>query len=395
MATLNWSDLVELTHDQGKQDLLVMLEAQGFQGSAWQEGDPALFGVEIGAEIESRNSKYAVFLRDMGLNATATGEALTKLSKSHFGNDRNPAVETQRSITLACAATSGPYVINVGDLVLTEPGGQTFRNVAGLSFSYPANLTSGGSLTLLFEAEVAGAAGNVANDTVTQFVTTLAGVTVTDDTLYRTGENEESDERLRLRNETTAATRSLEPIDDTIENLVLELDATLVTPGINSTNPRGPGTFDVYLAQELTTASGAQVLAVQAALDARVMGDTSGAANTRPGYAIAAPTLALDLIGTVYYAPTFAAADVQTGVLAALTAYLKTIPMGGFDYAPGLADVVPKNELENVIRSATVNGQAGAIRTVSLSTPSGDVSVSAFEKVIQGTWALTYTPTLS
>lgn len=391
--TLAWADVKELSHDQAKQLILDWLAAVGFVGSSWQPFDPASFGVEGGSEIWAQLSKYAVYLRDMALNETAEGEALTRLSRSRFGNERNLAVETQRSITLSCAAGSGPYTINLGDVVLTDDLGNTFRNVAGLAVVYPATLPTSGTLTMLFEAEVAGAQANVANDTVSQFVTTLAGVTVTDDTLTRAGSDQESDARLRVRNSTTVATRSLEPIRDTIENLALEAAPTVYQVAIDDENPRGAGTFDVYLAGELTTATVDDVNDVQAALDARVMGDTSGAANTRPGYAIASPTLAINITGTVYYAPTQSAADVQAAVVAALQEFLKTIPLGGFDYAPGLEDVVPKNEIENAIKATAVNGQVGMIRTVNLSTPSGDVSVSAFEKVIQGTWTLTYTPT--
>jgi hypothetical protein len=392
LADLNWADVVEITHDQAKQSLLNDLAAQGFTGNSWQEGDPALFGVEVGAEIYRALTKYAVFLRDMALNETATGEALTRLSRSRFGNTRNESVSAQRSITLSCAAGSGPYVINSGDVVLEDAAGEhSIRNVAGLSVVYPANLPTSGTLTLLFEAELPGADSNLGDDSYVSFVTTLAGVTVTDDTPYRIGEDEESDARLRTRNATTIATRSLEPIADTIVNLALEAAPTVYSVAVNDENPRGAGTFDVYLSGELATATGSEVNSVQAALDAKVMGDTTGIPSTRPGQAIAAPTLALNITGTVYYSPTFAAADVEAGVEAALRDFLRTVPLGGFDYTPVLDDVVPKNDIENAIKNATVNGQAGAVRTVSLSTPAADVAVSTYQKVIEGTWTLTYT----
>lgn len=390
---MNWADIVTLTYEQAKQLILNNLAAVGYQGTSWEEGDPALAGVEIGSDLWKNLSAYAVFLRDMALNDTATGEALTRLSKSRFGNTRNPSVSAQRQITLSCAAGSGPYPINLGDSVIEDDDGHTIRNIAGLGVSYPANLSSGGTLTLLYEAETPGADANVPDDSYTNLVTTLAGVTVTDDTAYRIGENEESDARLRARNATTIATRSLEPIADTIENLALEAASTIYSVKGDFENPRGPGTFDVYIAGELATAGSSEVLAVQAALDAKVMGDVSGAANTRPGYAIAAPTLTLDLVGTVYYAPTYNAADVEAGVEAALRDFLRTIPLGGFDFTPSLTDVVPKNDIENVIKSALVNGQSGVIKTVTLATPAADLSVTSFQKVIEGTWTLTYTPT--
>lgn len=395
MSELDWADVVEITHDQAKQQILDYLASEGYLGTSWQEGDPALFGVEIGAEIWANLSKYVLFLRDMALNDTATGEALRRLSKSRFGNTSNEAVTAQRQITLACASGSGPYSINLGDLVLEANDGQSIRNVAGLSVVYPANLPNGGTLTLLCEAETPGSQANLASSSYTNFVTTLAGVTVSSDTSYRLGSDAESVTRLRARNSSSVATHSLEPIADTIENLALEAAPTVTIVAVDDENPRGAGTFDVYLAGDLATATASEVTAVQAALDLKVMGDTSGIPSTRPGYAQAAPTLSLNITGTVYYNPTFSAADVQTGVVAALRAFLATIPLGGFDYTPGLSDVVPLNEIEAAIRTATVNGQSGAVRTVALSTPAGNTAVTTFQKVIEGTWTLTYTPTAS
>src|SRR5690606_23973021 len=170
----------------------------------------------------------------------------TRLSRSRFGNERNPALATQRKLTLACAAGEGPHTIGLGDLVATDADGHTFRNIEGLDIVYPITLASGGTVTLLFEAEIAGAAHNVANGNVNALVTTLAGVTISADVLYRAGQDEESDERLRARNASKVATRALEPIRDTIENLALEAAPAVTAVGIDDENPRGAGTFDVY-----------------------------------------------------------------------------------------------------------------------------------------------------
>lgn len=390
---LDWEDFRVITHEEARAELLETLEGAGFQGTSWQEGDPALFGVELGAALMARLSAYAVFLRDNALNDTAKREGLTRLSRSRFGNERNPALATQRKLTLTCAAGEGPHTIGLGDLVATDADGHTFRNIEGLDIVYPITLASGGTVTLLFEAEIAGAAHNVANGNVNALVTTLAGVTISADVLYRAGQDEESDERLRARNASKVATRALEPIRDTIENLALEAAPAVTAVGIDDGNPRGAGTFDVYLAGDLATATQEDVDAVQAALDARVFGDTSGDPNTRPGYAVAATPLALDITATVYYSPAFEAAAVQAGVEAALLAFVRSIPLGGFDYSSALEDVVPVTEIAAAIKNATVNGQQGAVRAVVIATPSADVEPDPFEKVIPGTWTLTFTPT--
>jgi hypothetical protein len=391
VADLEWADIVEISHDEAKQGILELLDAQGYEATAYQEGDPGLLGVEIGADLQASASRFAVFLKKAAFNDTATKTALTSLSHSRFGNDRNESVAAQRSITLACAAGNGPYAIDLNDIVLEDEDGHQVHNVATTAVTYPVNLTSASPLTLTFEALVPGSESDVPADSYTSLVTTYVGVTVTDDTPTRNGAPEESDARLRLRNSTKVATRSLEPIEDTIVNLALEAAPTVYTVKVDGQNPRGAGTFDVYLAGELATATASEVNSVQAALDLRVQGDTSGIPSTRPGYAQAAATLALDITGTIYFDPLYSSADVAAAVVTALTDFLKTIPLGGFTYASGLANVIPINEIESAIKNATVAGQSGAVKTVALTTPAGNVAVSLMRKVIQGTWNLTYT----
>jgi hypothetical protein len=395
VADLEWADIVEISHDDAKQGILDQLDAQDFGGNAWQEGDAGLLGVEIGADIQNSSSRYAVFLKKSAFNDTATKEALTNLSRSRFGNTRIDAIAAQRSITLTVASGSGPYAIDLNDIVLEDEDGHQVHNVATTAVTYPVNLTSAAPLTLTFEALVPGSDSDVPADSYTSLVTTYVGVTVTDDTPSLNGAPEESDTRLRLRNSTKVATRSLEPVDDTIVNLALEVAPTVYTVKVDSENPRGAGTFDVYLAGELATATSTEVNAVQAALDARVMGDTSGIPSTRPGYAQAASTQSLDVTGTVYYDPIYSSADVAAAVVTALTNFLKTIPLGGFIYSTGLANVVPINEIESAIKGALVGGQSGAVKTVALTTPAGNVAVTSMRKVIQGTWNLTYTASSS
>jgi hypothetical protein len=329
-----------------------------------------------------------VFLKDMALNETSSGDGLTRFSKSHYDNEREGAVAAQRSITLACVATEGPHTIGLGDVVIAEASGRTFRNVEGLAVVYPATLTSGGSLTLLFEAEVAGAGSNVGADTVTIMQTTYAGVAVSDDTAFKLGIDAESDARLKLRNSTKWATLSVSLIHDGVIAVALKARPAVTLVGVDDQNPRGQGTFDVYIAGPIATAGPDDIDAAQAALAARFFG--SDACRT-----FAAPEIFLHLTGTVYYDSKYQQADVKKAVedpdIGSLPAFVSPIPLGGFDFSPGPANLVPKNDIEAVIRDESkINGQR-VVRTVVLSTPTGDLSVVSFGKVIKGTWNLTYT----
>lgn len=392
MAILNWSDIVEVSTDEAKQDLLDLLDSLGFAATSWQEGSLALLAVEMSALIWSRVSSVAVTVRDNMHVPTAFGEGLTRLSRSHYDNEREKAVATRRLITLACAAGQGPHVIDVGDIVVSDDTGQTFRNVEGNGVVYPVNLSSGGGpITFRFEAEIAGSAGNVANGEVNQLVTTLAGVTVTADVIEREGVDQESDPRLRQRNTSKwALLTELELIDDAVENIVLNASPTIAVVRIDSQNPRGAGTVNVWIAGALTTASVDDVNAAQGELNKRAFGPQPP--DPLAAFLVqSAPPAPLDITGTVYYSGAAPKQAVQQAIEDALLDFLETIPLGGFDYAPGPANVVPINDIEAVIKSAKVGG-VQPVKTVVLELPSGNFAVPSFAKVTQGTWLLSLVP---
>ncbi len=391
MATLNWADIVEVSHDEAKQEILGWLDVLGFTVTSWQEGSIPLYCTEVGAALYSRLSLLAVFLKEMAFNATSIGDALTNFSYSHYKNTRAGSIAAQRAITLTCSATEGPHTINLGDVVSSDAAGSaTFRNVDGLSVVYPYSLGSGTSKTFLFEAEVSGTGGNLANNTVTTLVTTLAGVTITLDTLNRSGVDAESDTRLRLRNETRWDAQSeFEKTADACKNIALNASAAIISVGVDDENPRGAGTFDVYLAGLDATAGGSDITAAQAAFDLRVMGSSSTPATC---LCLASPEASLSITGTVYFNPNFTAAEVEAAVESSLVALVRSVPIGGFDYSPGPSAKVPINDIENAIKSTTINGVA-VIKTVVLSVPAADFAVTSFGKVTRGTWTLTYSPT--
>jgi hypothetical protein len=388
VATLQWADVVVVTADQVKQSILLDLEDVGYMATSWQPFSEQLLAVEIGAQFGADASATAVFLKTAFLSEAAQAEALTRLARSQYLNERVPSAPSTRMVTLTCVATEGPHSIDLNDIIIQHADGHTFRNEETEGVTYPATLSSGGSLTLLFQCDTPGAQSNVADQTVTTMLTTLAGVTITNDEIEEEGVDEESDDRLRARNSSkwSLLTR-FETTDDAIEALGLLASPNITTVGTDNLNPRGVGTFDVYIAGSLTTASSADVNDMQAYLNRFVM---HGSSRAR---AYAAPPSALDLVGTIYYSSGASAALVQAAVEDALEEFIKTIPLGGFDFSPGPNHIVAKNDIEAVIRGALVSDVA-YVRTVVLTTPASDFAVSAWGKVIRGNWdGLVYTPT--
>lgn len=393
MATLGttWETIQVLPEPDALQFWLDWLEVESddtsFPATSWQLGSAVRYSWQGLAYLTSQITQIAVVYKKAMLLETSSGDALTELCNSHYDEQRNDPIETQRRITLSCEAGEGPHSIALGSVVLSDADGHTIRNVAGLSVVYPATLPDGGTLELLFEAEVAGSAANQPDGSYTTLVTTLSGVTVTQDLHDRDGVDKEKDTPLKTRAKAKwGGLPQLTSSQLAVEAIAFKAAPTLAQVKIDRSNARGAGKFDVYLAQETETASVSQVNAVQAALDAMAFDDVSGAANTRPGYAIAAPEVFLGITGTVYYSPTVTLESVAGAVEEALVAFLGTIPLGGFDFSPGPANVVPKTRIE-----AAINAVNGVLATT-LTIPSADVSVAVHNKVVRGDWNLTFTP---
>lgn len=387
MATLLWSDVIEVSAEDAEQSILLHLEDTDLPATSWQEGAIAPLFVGISAQFRSEASAVSVFLKTAFISSAAQGEALTRLSRSQYLNERIAASPSTRRVTLTCLATEGPHNIDIGESIIQDATGNSWRNIEGLSVAYPVTLTSGGTVTLLYECEVPGAQSNVADQAVSIIVTTLAGVTITDDTLEEEGVDEEKDPRLQARNDSKwALLTRFSTTDDGVLALGLLASPNITVVAVDNLNPRGVGTWDVYIAGELATASSADVNDMQAYLSAYVMNGSSLAR------AYAAPPAALDIAGTVYYASGASAELLEVALDDALEEFLKTIPLGGFDFSPGPDHVVQLNDIETVIKNTEVAG-VKYVRTVVLTTPAADFAVASYGKVTRGTWNLTLTPT--
>lgn len=386
MSSILYNDVVEIPFDAALQATLIDLENVGFPATAWQPfAIPALYA-NLTALFRSSVSQYAVFFKEIFIVETSYGEGLTRVVRSFYGLNRNPAVAAQIAVKLSCAATNGPYTINLGALTFAHANGSTYRNVQGLSVTYPATLPVGGSITLLVEAEVGGVAANVANATdpaavTLKLQTTLAGVSIISHTLERSGLDEESDSRLVERAQLLWSRNlpKLGLIDDGVKSSAMEAAPAVTSVQVDSTNPRGPATFDVYVAGLDATASDDDVSKVQIAIDVQTMGR-----NATPKTCLVhkAPETTLDVAGIVFFSGTSQAVAKQA-VEAALLDFRRTIPLGGFNYFPGPNNVVPKNDIESVIRDAARSVASPEV-TVVLSNPPADVPIANHGKVIGG-----------
>ncbi len=354
-----------------------LLTCLSFPVTAWQDESNARAFVELASRMASEQSKPVSEIAKMVHTDTAEDEFLDAKMLSDYDELRQPAVAGTFNISLKNegAITYGPMAASA--IVVRASNAMTFRSTAG------ATLTAGTTQTVPVIAEVPGSAGNVVAQTL-ELVTPFAGVTATFDGVLQTaGADKESDANARERIKTKWATLRIEKISAGILNLVRTAAPALHGISPDQNNPRGPGTVDVYLAADTATAGVSDVAAVQAALDGALFG--TGTA-VQAGLAIAAPTVVFPLAATVYTRGVNET-DTLNALVAAWRAFLLTVPVGGFDLSPGPANVVQKEQITTYL-AKVVPG----IVSVTITTPSADVIISAHTKVLESTMAFSIVP---
>jgi uncharacterized phage protein gp47/JayE len=171
------SDLISLpTKEQIIDKFVGILRLAGFPTASWQttsfmrhtvEGESELY-VDLATLIQQIGKGGFIKL------AGEVGDSWVDLcAENVFNETRKAAIYTQGKATLTDAAGVGPVTINAGAFwIANEDKSLRYYNVAG------GTLPLGGTLTLTFTAETAGAKWNEGNNALTQILTPQPGVTV-------------------------------------------------------------------------------------------------------------------------------------------------------------------------------------------------------------------------
>lgn len=353
-----------------------ILTCLSFPVTAWQAEANARAFVELSSRLAAEQSKTVALLAKMVHLDTADGEFLDAKMASDYDELRLPAVAAVFPVRFVNSGAA-TYPVVAAQIVVRAKNGRTFSNTVG------GTLTTLTTQTLAVKAEVAGSAGNVTAQEL-ELVTPFAGVRAFfDGALTSAGSDQESDANARERCKTKWATLRTEKINAGLLNLVRTAVPALHGISIDDENPRGPGTVDVYLAADTATAGGADVIAVQAALDGALFGTGT---VVQAGLAIAAPTAAFSLAATVYTRGVNET-DTLNLLIAAWRAFLLTVPVGGFDLSPGPDNIILNEQITTYL-AANVPG----IVSITITTPSVDTIVAAHTKVLEGPIAFSIVP---
>jgi uncharacterized phage protein gp47/JayE len=345
-----------------------LLEDAGFPIDAWQDEGVARAFLETQAALGAITSDRIAALAKQGFLSTAEVEYLTALVKSHYDEDRNLATASVFPVTMV---NSGgvTHTPAAGAVVFRSDDGQTFTNLAALTL--PLNSTT----IVSVQAQAVGAAGNIEAQTL-ELVTPLAGVVATfAGTFTSAGTDAESDPKLRERARTKWAMLRVEKVRDGVLNLARNAAVAIHGVAIDDENPRGAGTVDVYLAAQNATAGGADVTAVQTALDGAFFGNGTVDQLVQ---AFPAPTVAQAVAATIYVRGV-TTAQAEAALAVAWADFLVSIPVGGFDLTPGPTNTIPRGMIIAALGNADPN-----ILAADVTSPAADVTVDATSKVLDG-----------
>jgi uncharacterized phage protein gp47/JayE len=194
-----------------------------------------------------------------------------------FGLTRDPATRARHRIRMTNDPNGVTRTITAGSQTVRF-GSVDFVNVEvdGAPYAGSGTLAPGASMDLLFEATTAGTVGNVPAGTITQHVTAIAGVTVSNPAVGATGSSivvpardveRIADYVLRMRSRFpaagTGASRGgiVEWIGEAFAYAGLE--KTVTKWFIDDENPFGPGTFALYLANDAGPATSSELATVR------------------------------------------------------------------------------------------------------------------------------------
>jgi hypothetical protein len=361
-----YSDIRERSIDELRQELLDIWDTLGITDPLhFGEGSQPGLILNAVSRLANQQSKINVISKAISVGEAAFGDALTAWSKSVYGHDRVPAQASQIRIRLTCAAGSGPHTFSAGDVVATDET-STFRLIAGYGAeTLPSTLTAGTSKDYVFECEAPGILGNVSTiGAINRLVTTFIGVTCSNQSIVRSGGDEETDTALKERNRTVWATRNpLSLARDAVIYYARFAHNGVRRVQVLDDNPRGDFTFDVILASDSGAAAPEAVAAAASLLSGKMLAPFAARMLVR-----AASTLTLNPAGSIYYYAGFSADDVEAAVSSVLLNLQKELPIGGETFAGYGASRILRAQLEKAIESAKVGDQP-AIKAAVLSSP--------------------------
>ncbi len=183
---MSLSDYVKApTKDAYVARFIAFLSLAGFPARAWQALSFLRFTVESESELLAEVGKVIAEIAK-GMHARlAKGPWLDLIAENLFADARKPSVTAIGELLLSDVAGVGPTTISIGQQWFAN-GSKTLRYVVH-ELPYGGAVPLNGQLRIRVRAELAGATYNAGNGVITQLVTSLPGIDVTNPAIGTTG----------------------------------------------------------------------------------------------------------------------------------------------------------------------------------------------------------------
>lgn len=342
------------TKQERLKELKQLLEDLGLDTTNWKDGSVQQTHLQLEAEIYNEMQQRAAQITLNTLNQYASGSALTLLSDSHFDNQRVEAKQTIGLMKVDSKAFARPASFLIGELKVTDPN-NTFPYVNNEQITLNGNNPSG---SFEFIAEEPGAHFNINTGVTMSLETGATGITVTNPPnstgtsgswITTEGVDRESDKTLRQRNAVKWSTFQRGDLTkDRVKSLVLSASTDLTNVTIKDQNPRGAGTADVYIAQDLKTATDSQITSSQDKLNNAFFANTVNPTERIKAQKATEVTFPRNI--HIWYGAGAPFANVEQAVFSASNDYLAGLPIGGksFDSSDTSLDETFSGSLNNI-----------------------------------------------
>lgn len=361
-----------VTEEQALTTILTVLSQLGFQATSWAPNAIQRITAQLAARIWSQVTNIVAEIAAGGFTGLASGGWLTLVAKHFYVVDRIEASSTIGQFTLTSSAGAPVHTWAAGDIIVADaPIGSANAN----SFTCTAggSLGPSASLSLEFEADVAGAAANIATGATLYLWTPLVGVTVTNPAygtlttwITTVGLDEESDTRLAQRCTLKWSALTYGNINGAYEYWALTALPTLTR--VTIAGAAGDGTITIVGATSLGPITPTDCTTIED----YVNGVTDGVGR-RPLNdivdAVPATTLSPTYTPTLNVTPAVYNTIAST-VQVALATYLGTVPIGGLKLVTLTSGVVPFSRLIQVAQDVP------GVRSLS-GFPASDISLGA------------------
>lgn len=221
------------------------------------------------------------------------------------------------------------------------------------AYAGSGTVAPGATLDLLFESQTAGSAGNIPPGYVTQLVTVFAGVSVsnpaiagTGSSIYRAARDAERNvsllDRMVSRWGATSAGGSTGSIVEWLHEAFpfAGITNTVTKWYIDDTNPDGPGTTRLHIANDSGPATATEISTAQSYLSSRrTSGSGVNVGSGNPGVLVLAATARAASFAAIIKNSTNASAEADS--LAVITALNAAAPLGSYTlYAAELTQLL-------------------------------------------------------